>query len=319
MKWIYAWVLTLVFFVAGASWARAQLTAEPAAVDLGRQAQDKTVEAAVTLINAGAEPVQIIEVRADCSCTAGTPAKRELAPGERTVLAVKLETRSYLGELTRRVTVLTSKGELVLPVKVTVLAYDNWAPDRAMLTLPPSRRGEEVSGDAALTYLKEGDAEITGFEPGQPWLAAEVVRREGKRHALKVTKKAGAPAGNHLTQLGVLTSDAVNPRVEFKVYAAVTSAVRVKPSLLAMPPGVVGEESRLKGELLGWDGSVPPRFEIKDGTVTVLGTGEEGLLFELAITPRSVGPATQLLRVYAGNALELEVPVIFRVRAVKQP
>ncbi len=297
--------------------ARAQLTAEPAEVDLGRHGQEKTVEARVTLANSGTETLQILDVRADCSCTAGTPEKTTLAPGERTTLSIKMETRSYTGEITRRVTLLTSKGECVVPVRVTVLAYENWALDKQMLSLPPSGRAESVSGSVVLTYLKTNDVAVTGFVAGHPWLTAETVRRADGRFEVLVTKQAGAPAGNHLTTFAVLTNDAVNPRVEFKVYAAVSSAVRVKPGTLVMPVGVVGAESRLKAELLGWENSLPPRFDVKDGAVTVLGKGEEGLLFELAITPRSVGASTQLLRIYAGEELELEVPVIFRVREKK--
>jgi hypothetical protein len=315
MKWFLSAVVSVVL---GVACARAQLVAEPATIDFGKQGQDQVLVAKVSLINSGKESLQILSVHADCSCTAGTPEKSELAPGERTELAIKTETRSYQGELIRRIVVRTSRGEITVPVKVTVLAYKNWSLSSTMLMLKPSQRREEVKAEMVLTFLDDKPVEITGFDVSEPWVTAEVTRREGKEFGVTVTKKAGAPAGNHQVKMSALTSDAVNPRVEFKAFMPVISAVRVKPSPLVMPVGLVGEETRVKGELLGWDGNLPPRFEATEGVVTLQGTGAEGLLFELAITPKSVGASTQLLRVYAGKELELEVPVIFRVRAGKQ-
>src|SRR4051812_44975990 len=89
---------------------RAQLKAEPASLDLGRQKQEQVARGEVKLVNTGTESVDITEVTADCSCTAGDPDKKTLAPGESTRLAISVETRSYEGELKRRVHVETTKG-----------------------------------------------------------------------------------------------------------------------------------------------------------------------------------------------------------------
>jgi hypothetical protein len=100
--------------------------------------------------------------------------------------------------------------------------------------------------------------------------------------------------------------------VSFNVFMSVTSAVRVKPAPLVMPVGKVGQETRLKAELLGWDGDLPPRLELSKGTATVVGHGAEGLTFEVVITPERAGAMTQLLKIFRGEELELEVAVILR-------
>ena len=294
---------------------RAQVVAEPGAVDLGRRAQGVTVESKVTLVNTGKTVVKILEVSADCSCTAATPDKRELAPGERTELVIKTETRSYQGEMTRRLVVRTEDGEVVVPVKVLVTPYERWAIEPGFLVLPPSGRGEPMSGEIVLKHLGERAVEVTAVTPAFAWLRAEVKPQEGKVFALAFTKTAEAPTGNHMVAVTVRTTDEVNPELTLNAFVSVTSPVRVEPSPLVMPAGKVGVESRLKGELAGWESGSAPRFEVQIGTVNVAAraAGAERIAFELVVTPKEAGTITQLLRVYAGEALELEVPVVLRV------
>lgn len=307
----FAAVLVSAWLVGLAS-LRAELKAEPGAVDLGRRAQGVVVEAKVVLVNSGKEPVSILDVQADCSCTAGTPGKQALAPGERTELAIKVETRAYQGELTRRVVVHTSAGEVVVPVKVLVTPYERWSLAPAFLTLAPSARGQEAAGEVTLTHLGMEAVEVTAIEAAPAWVTGVVTKREGKDFVVALTKKAEAPAGHHMVKVTAATTDAVNPQVAFNIFMSVITTVQVKPSPLVMPVAKAGKETRLKAELIGWDAGLPPRLELSFGTVTVLGNGAEGLAFEIAMTPEKAGAMTQLLRVYRGEELELEVAVILR-------
>lgn len=295
----------------------AQIVAEPASLDLGRKPQNQELKARVMLVNKGDKPVRIFDVQADCSCTAGTPEKSELAPGERTELLIRLETRTSQGEIVRRIAVQTSSGDVTVPVKVLVTPYERWSLSKTLLTLGPSRQGAEAKTQTTLTYLEAGPVNVTGIEAGVPWVTGTVSEQRGRDFVLTLTKQPSAPAGNHMVTLAALTSDDVNPRVEFSAFVAVSSSVRVKPSPLVMPVGRVGQATRLKGEIIGWDGGLPPRLELARGVATITGTGEEGLVFEVVMTPEQPGASTQLLRVYAGEELQLEVPVIFRVEAAK--
>ena len=291
---------------------RAGITAEPAVVDLGRRAQNTTAEASVTLVNTGADAVTIYDVSADCSCTAGTPEKQTLEPGEKTSLAIRSETRSYQGEITRRVALRTSDGDVVIPVKATISPYERWDVTPPFLTLAPSKRGDEAGGEVVLAHLGTEAVEVTGITAEPPWVAGAVARRGEREFVVALTKKATAPAGHHLVKMTAATTDPVNPSVAFNVFMSVNSPVQVKPAPLVMPVGKVGAETRLKAELLGWDENLPPRLELAHGSATITGTGREGLAFEIAITPRKSGAMTQLLKIYRGDELELEVAVILR-------
>jgi hypothetical protein len=310
--------LRMVIFALSAGFSAvnvgAQIVAEPGAIDLGRRAQQQVVESKVTLVNSGKDLVEIYDAQADCSCTVGTLGKQSLGAGERTELTIRTETRTYQGEITRRVIVRTSAGDVAVPVKVLVTPYERWNVAPPILTLAPSVRGKVVAGEVTLTHLgAEGDAvDVVGVSSEQAWVTGVVSRRAGMDFVVALTKKAEAPAGHHMVKMTAATTDAVNPQVSFNVFMSVTSAVRVKPAPLVMPVGKVGQETRLKAELLGWDGDLPPRLELSKGTATVVGHGAEGLAFEVVITPERAGAVTQLLKIFRGEELELEVAVILR-------
>ena len=59
---------------------------EPGEVDFGTKGQNLRLEAVVKLTNASDKDVQIFSVASDCSCTAGEPAQKTLAPGASTTM-----------------------------------------------------------------------------------------------------------------------------------------------------------------------------------------------------------------------------------------
>lgn len=307
-----AWCVAVVWMLGVVTQLVAQIVAEPAEVDLGRRAQNQNAEASVVLVNRGDREVVIEDVLTDCSCTAGTPTKRRLAPGEKTELTVRTETRSYQGEITRRLVLKTSAGEVVVPLKVLVTPYENWAISPPFLTFAKSMRGEEFSGEVRLDYLGEGNADVAKIEAEHAWFAGEVSRREGKSFWLKLTKLTSAPAGHHMVRVTAVTNDATNPRVSFNVFLSVESSLRVSPSPVILPTTKVGKETSTRVTLTGWRSPKEPRFELEPGRATVAAKSAETIEIEVATTPEKPGALTQLLRVYDGEVLELEVPVISR-------
>ncbi len=311
MKFLCAIGLAMLGGVA----AQAQIKAEPGVVDLGRRTQNAVAEAKVVLVNTGKEVVTIYDVQADCSCTAGTLGKQSLGPGEKTEMAIRSETRSYQGEITRRVVLRTSAGDVVVPVKAVIAPYARWDVKPPFITLPASVRGKSVGGSVVLEYLGEGTASVGKITSEPSWVDGVVAFVDGGKpgqFVVMVSKRPEAPAGHHLVKMTAETSDWVNPRVSFNVFMSVESAVQVKPVPLVMPVAKVGKETKLRGEILGWSGEVPPRLELTIGKATVLGAGADGVAFEVAITPEKAGALTQLLRIYRGEELELEVAVILR-------
>lgn len=290
----------------------AEIAADPASIDFGRQRQDKTVSAMVKLTNNGKALLSIVHVAADCSCTAATPEVKELAPGQSTNMEVSFQTRSYQGEVHRRVTVETSDGTIVVPVQAVVSAFDHWNIPAAIAILPPSNRGAEATAVVALDYTGEGTADLKSVESSVPWLKAEVTERNPKSFKITLTKVATAPAGNHQFSIKVKTTDEHEPELNLPAFASIYSTLTVRPTPVLLPTGKVGTPISMPASLSGWEAKVDPRFELAEGSAVVRQRDHGEVAFDVTVTPKEVGTSTQLLRIYAGDELESEIPVIIR-------
>lgn len=299
-------------FALGAALARAGLTASPAAVDFGKARQEQVLKATVTLTNPGTEAVEILRVGADCSCTAGAPKQMKLAPGESTTMEVAFETRTYQGLTPRRVVVQTTGGDLVVPVQALISAYENWVFGAHLAMLPGSNKGEPAVASFVVEYTGTGAAEITGFESSVPWLKAEIASVEGARYNVRLTKDPKAPAGTHQPRVRVRTSDPREPELSFGVFASIQSQLSVDPTPVLLPETKVGQRVSLPVSLMGWTPEKDPRGELDGGEVVLEGRDGTQALLQVSITPTAAGNATRFLRLYAGDELEAEVPVIIR-------
>ena len=143
-------------------------------------------------------------------------------------------------------------------------------------------------------------------------VTARPAGREGNKFTYTLVRPGGAPSGSHNVRFAVETTDTVNPKLEFNVFVPVFSNLRVAPSPLIFPTAKVGQAAVLRGKLLGWSTEGSPRFELNHGGVKVLSPESDGIPFEITITPKIAGSATQLMRVYEGEQLELEVPIVLR-------
>lgn len=305
-----AFLTSVCLGLSSALWA--EIAADPASIDFGRQRQDKKVSATVKLTNTGKAPLSIVHVAADCSCTAATPEVKELAPGQSTNMEVSFETRSYQGEVHRRVTVETSDGTIVVPLQALVSAFDHWTVPAAIAIMPPSNRGAESKAVVALDYTAEGTAEVKSLESSVPWIAAEVTEHNQNSFKITLTKAANAPAGNHQFSVKVHTTDEHEPELNMPGFASIYSSLVVRPSPVLLPTGKVGTPISMPASLAGWEAKEDPRFELAHGAALVRQRDHGDVAFDVTVTPTEVGTSTQLLRIYAGNELESEIPVIIR-------
>lgn len=291
--------------------AQAEVKPTPAAIDFGNQRQERVLKAAITLTNTGAKPVEIVRVGADCSCTAATSRLGNLAPGESTTVDVSFETRSYQGEVVRRVFVQTSEGDLLVPVRALVSAFDDWTFSQQGAVFAASNKGAEAKTSLLVRYLGKGEARVTGVRADVPWISAATEETpEGTRIVL--TKRAEAPAGNHQPAIHVSTTDAHEPEISFPAYVSVYSNLNIKPNPVLLPMTPVGKSVAIPLTLSGWEAREDPRFELEDGEAKVSQRDGGEVLASVSVTPRRAGSATRLLRIYAGDSLEAEVPVIVR-------
>jgi hypothetical protein len=90
-------------------------------------------------------------------------------------------------------------------------------------------------------------------------------------------------------------------------------ALRVIPSPIILPTVAVGQTSTHEFTMQGWRGAAAPRIELPRAHVKLNRRQADELGYEISFTPTRPGPATPVMRVFDGEKLELEVPVILRV------
>lgn len=295
----------------------AQLVADPARVDFGRQRQDQQLNLDVDIRNTGDTSLELVSTDTDCRCTAASLDKKSLAPGEHATLRVSLYTRTYIGKIDRVVVVRTNAGDLTIPVSVDVAQFDRWTVTPYPLIMRPSQRGKDAFIDIALRH-SGGTTEITKVETGLPWLLAQTTSSDGEQFQIKLLKRADAPAGNYTAKITVASKDPAEPSIAFEVFVPINSPMRVSPSPVILPTVKVGQASLREITLQGYAGSEPPRLEVADGTVRLIDQDVDTFKFEVSLTPKKPGPTTQLLRVYDGDRLELEVPVMYRAEPAEK-
>jgi hypothetical protein len=299
--------------IASGGVSRAQLQADPAAVNLGRHPQDVIVSAMVKLTNAGSGRLVILGTQADCSCTVATPEQTVLEPGGGTTLEVKVETRSYEGVIQRRVSVQTSAGTLVIPVEIAVGGYANWTTSPRFVVFPPSPRGREATAHVTLAYNGSERMNLGSIVATPAYIDADVTSSsDGNSFTLALRKRPEVPAGSHTVKLAVDTTDPVDPRLTVKVFLQVSSALRVTPNPIVLPTVKAGQAATREISLRGWAEGIVPRLELSHGHARIRELSGDHIQIEVTVVPQQPGPSTQLLRIHAGETLEAEVPVIVR-------
>lgn len=309
-------ILFSLFLLVFAVDAHAQLKAEPAGLDLGQRRQEQVATSEVKLTNTGSSALEITGVIADCNCTVATPEKRSLAPGESIAMKIAVETRAYQGTLRRNVRITTTQGELVIPVVLSVSLYKSWQLEPTAIVIPPSLRGRETSMPVALRYTGSGKATLGKITCTPAWLEVVPVSGDGGLFTLKLVKRADAPAGNHTVKVAVETSDPEESNLVFNVFVPVTSALRIMPNPAVLPTVKVGQPTMREIVVHGWIAAGEPRMELSLGQVNALARDGDKLRYEISVTPIASGPLTQLLRIYDGEKLEAEIPVILRAEPI---
>jgi len=294
----------------------AKLEITPAAIDLGKLKQNVKVEREVTITNTGATSEEILQVHADCSCTAAAPAKRTLAPGESTTMTVTLETRTFNGRLHRQVTLQSTTGTAAVSFELTVSPYEDWTVTPSPVVLSPSRIQDEAHATVLLTYLGEKNSRAVEARSNLPWLEASLTTQGDQSWLLNLHKTAqGAAAGNHSVIVMVRTSDPGESLLSIPVIVPVISNIRLLPSPVIMPGVRVGETSVMYVRLQGWEGPEAPDVRLPFGTVRNAGEADGEYTFELTITPTAAGTMSQQVQVYKGKDLLLESTLVLTVQA----
>lgn len=312
LSW-YRWIMVATGFVFATAYARAELKADPAEVDMGRHRQELTASSVVKLTNVGKAAVSIVHVGADCSCTAATPDKQELAPGESTKLEIHFETRSYQGEVHRRILVQTSDGDLIIPVKATVSSYDDWTVSTSPVVFPPSNRGTPVEAKLKLTYVGTGKkVDVSSVTADVPWLNATFAKLSDSEFEVTLKTSPQSPAGNHDPKITVHTTDEHEPAVVVSTFASIYSTLIFKPNPILLPVTKLGTVAAMPVVVTGWTPKEDPKFKVADGEMILAQRDRDNLLLQIKMKPSKAGTETQVLQVLSNSGIEAEIPVITR-------
>ncbi len=309
--WILFWLLAPAVVALGA----APWKVEPEAIEFGPSQPEQLLKGSVKLTNTGDASFLIKTVSADCSCTAANPDKTDLAPGESTTISVALETRHYRGEVTRRVHVQTTAGDIVIPVRTAVTAFPNWVVSPLPLFLKPSLRKEPSEGTISLQFLGKNPVKIEKITASVPWLEARLAPvAQGQTFTLQVNKLLSAPAGYHSAKIMVETDDPQARVLDLQVYVLIRSTLTVVPNPLVMPAVKAGETTALRGKLVGLDQAQDFELTVTAGTITrapaISASGECN--FEIKLRVETPGTATHLMRMVEDGGIVLEAPIIVR-------
>jgi len=87
---------------------RPQLTLSRDEWDFGAVWYGEPCESEIELKNTGAAPLQIIEVKTSCGCTAAQPSKKTLAPGETDSVRISYNTSKGIKQVSQTVTIRTN-------------------------------------------------------------------------------------------------------------------------------------------------------------------------------------------------------------------
>jgi hypothetical protein len=89
----------------------------------GNVLKGQIIEANFTVMNTGNTPLLIAEVTPSCSCTVGDYEKEPIAPGDKTVIHLKVETdKMQYGDLTKTATIVanTQPSATTLVIKANI-------------------------------------------------------------------------------------------------------------------------------------------------------------------------------------------------------
>jgi len=233
----------------GQDWAKAMF--DHLSYDFGVVARGAKVEHRFIIENIYEEDVHIQSVSSSCGCSKVEVEKRSLKTWEKTGVVVVLDTRGFLG---RKDAVITVVFDAPFHAEVQLNIYSYIRRDVVVQpgavefgTVP---QGAETTRTVKVSYAGRSDWRIERVECRNPHLEvhfSEIQRTAGQvaniAYELTAKLKADAPPGYIKDQLVLVTNDA-NPqaaRVPVSVEGVVAAALSVRPAVLLMGVGEVGQ------------------------------------------------------------------------------
>ena len=148
--------LSIIFFlfasIACAQLFQPKLVLQQTSYDFGDIKQGDKVSHTFVLTNGGGDVLKISDVKASCGCTAASPEKNELGPGESTNLVVTFNSAGRMGKQSKTVRIYSNdpeNSEMVLTITGNVVSSG------------------QVSGNAPTIYFTETQHDFGKVNEGE--------------------------------------------------------------------------------------------------------------------------------------------------------
>lgn len=234
----------ILFLGASGHAADASLACGEPEHDFGRVRGGTRPSHEFVLTNTGAEPVELVTVKASCGCLVVEENwPRRLEPGVSGVIRVTLDSANYQGPVTEQVT-LTSADSNQPPVTLRIEATVWWPVE----VTPRSATFEfgADSGTNAHRVLRIVNREATPLTLGPPETSSHSLAATlktnvpGKEYELTVRALPPLPRGNIFGRVRLPTSSTNAPLLEIPVFALYQTPKRGTPAGGRNGPGAQG-------------------------------------------------------------------------------
>lgn len=269
-------------------------------VDFGNMNQLESRDTEVVITNKGGGMLVINEVKADCGCTVPTLTKKELGPGESTVMAVNFNSKQFHGNVVKMIHLFSNdpdNPDAIFFIQATVHAPLLMEPESQRLGFSQTPIGTIETKQMIFTATAAPTLEIKAKKSRKNLFDVSVINNyEGnpQKSALVVTIKEDMPAGRQRDNVRVQTNLETKKYVDIELSAWPVLSLRTSVDKI---------NYRYKKDLTKTIQVLPHAGEMKYKVTKV-----ECDLPELKIKVEEVTPNHQTTIRLSGTAIEKDTP-----------
>ncbi|MGH7781033.1 MAG: DUF1573 domain-containing protein [Candidatus Binataceae bacterium] len=266
--------------------------------DFGTALEGTMVRHTFKIRNTGKSELMIRGVKTSCGCTAATPAKNHLAPGEDTDIDVGFDTHFQKGHQTRTITAYTNDPDLPQAVMTMQgVVKQQVAATPSQVAFGTVRKGTEVTQDVTIDDLttRKGFTvgPVTNANPSIKVVQAP--RTDHKPGAiLHVTLEKTMPTGTFDDSIKVVTN---RVPIQIDVFGTVSGDLSVDPAQVSFGIAPKGQDVV---RLLALKNNGPREVKVLDVTSSVSTVGVSaatvtpGKEYKITVTLNRGAPEGQL-------------------------
>jgi hypothetical protein len=221
-------------------------------IDFGVIATGSEARKYVEVHNIYNQTVHIASVRTTCGCSAATPGKTTLEPGETSMVEVEMNTRKFRQRKDSNL-IIQFDSPRFTEVRVPITAYirSDVVFDPGMIRFGNVDYGQPAESKVSIAYAGRPDWEIVDVRFGSnSKLSADLqpTRREGGvvDYSLVVKLNQSAQPGRIRDLITLVTNDQTNPYVPLMVEGIVVPDITVTPSTVNVRTVAPGESQRFR-------------------------------------------------------------------------